>query len=177
MKALLRSRSGYTLVELLVVLSIFLTIVSSITALFLSGARAEVDANRRFEEQQNARVALDRMRREIHCASALTLTSAASITITLPAGCQTSGGSQTTVVYDTQSFATSRYRLRRTKSGGSAVVIADYLTTGSIFSYTAPAASTLGQLHVDMPVNVYPNEAWKNWELVSDIALRNTIRS
>jgi prepilin-type N-terminal cleavage/methylation domain-containing protein len=176
-KALLRSRSGYTLVELLVVLSIFLTIVSSITALFLSGAKAEIDANRRFQEQQNARVALDRMRREIHCASALTLTSAASITITLPAACPTSGGSQTTVVYDTASAGTSRYKLRRTKSGGSTLAIADYLTTGSIFSYVAPAPSTLGQLHVDMPVNVYPNEAWKNWQLVSDIALRNTTRS
>lgn len=177
MKALLRSRSGYTLVELLVVLSIFLTIVSSITALFLSGAKAELDANRRFEEQQNARVALDRMRREIHCASALTLASGASITITLPAACATSGGSQTTVVYDTSSAGTSRFQLRRTKSGGPTVVIADYLTTGSIFSYAAPAPSTLGQLHVDMPVNVYPNEAWKNWQLVSDIALRNTTRS
>jgi len=28
-----------------------------------------------------------------------------------------------------------------------------------------------------MPVNVYPNEAWKKWRLVADIVLRNTTRA
>lgn len=172
----LRGQSGYTLVELLVVLSIFLVVVTSITSLFVAGAKAELDANRRFEAQQNARVAVDQMRREIHCASDLTLTSAASITITLPAGCQTAGGVQTTVVYDTQLVSASRYNLRRTKSGGPVVTIADYLTSGNVFTYTAPSASALGQLHVDMPVNLTPSEVSKTWRLVSDIVLRNTSR-
>lgn len=172
----LRERSGYTLIELLVVLSIFLVVVTSITSLFVSGAKAELDANRRFEAQQNARLAADQMRREIHCASALTLTSAASITITLPAGCQTAGGVQTTVVYDTQLVSANRYNLRRTKSGGPVVAIADYLTSANIFSYTAPSVSALGQLHVDMPVNLTPSDASKTWRLVTDIVLRNTSR-
>jgi len=173
----LRGRGGYTLIELLAVLTIFLIVVTSLTTLFVSGAKAELDANRRFEAQQAARVAVDQMRREIHCASALTLTSASSITITLPAGCPSAGGTQVTVVYDTASAGTSRYKLRRTKSGGSTVPIADYLTTGSVFSYVAPSTTALGQLHVDMPVNVYPNEAWKTWRLVADIVLRNTTRA
>lgn len=173
----LRSQSGYTLIELLVVLSIFMVVLTSITTLFVSGAKAELDANRRFEAQQNARLAVDKMRREIHCASALTLTSAASITITLPAGCPTAGGVQVTVVYDTQLVSASRYTLRRTKSGGPVETIADYVTTGNLFSYTAPSTSALGQLRVDMPVNLYPNEAWKTWRLATDIVLRNTTRS
>jgi prepilin-type N-terminal cleavage/methylation domain-containing protein len=171
-----RERSGYTLTELLVVMAIFLTIVSSLTSLFISGARAELGANRRFQAQENARLAVDKMRREIHCASALTLTSAASVSVTLPAGCPSAAGTQTTVVYDTALVSANRFVLRRTKSGRT-VTIGDYLTGGNIFSYTAPTPSALGQLHVDATVNVYPNEAWKKWRLVSDIVLRNTARA
>jgi prepilin-type N-terminal cleavage/methylation domain-containing protein len=173
----LRGRGGYTLIELLAVLTIFLIVVTSLTALFVSGAKAELDANRRFQAQLSARVAFDQMRREIHCAGSLTLTSASSVTITLPAGCPTAGGTQTTVVYDTASAGTNRYKLRRKKGTGAVVPIADYLTSGSIFAYSAPSATTLGRLTVDMPVNVYPNEAWKKWRLVADIVLRNTTRT
>jgi len=173
----LRGRGGYTLIELLAVLTIFLIVVSSLTTLFVSGAKAELDANRRFQAQQSARVAFDQMRREIHCASSLTFTSAASVTITLPPGCPSAGGATTTVVYDTASAGTNRYQLRRKKGSGAAVPIADYLTSGSIFAYTAPSTTALGRLSVDMPVNVYPNEAWKKWRLVADIVLRNTTRA
>jgi prepilin-type N-terminal cleavage/methylation domain-containing protein len=172
-----RGQGGYTLIELLTVLSIFLVVVTSLTTLFVSGAQAELDANRRFQAQQEARVAVDRMRREIHCASALTVNSAASISVTLPAGCPTAGPSQATVVYDTANVSGSRYTLRRKKDSEAAVVIADYLTSGNVFSYVAPSTSALGQLHVDMPVNVYPNQAWKGWRLTTDIVLRNTSRS
>ena len=88
----LRGRGGYTLIELLAVLTIFLIVVSALTTLFVSGAKAELDANRRFQAQLSARVAFDQMRREIHCASSLTFTSAASVTITLPPGCPSAGG-------------------------------------------------------------------------------------
>jgi prepilin-type N-terminal cleavage/methylation domain-containing protein len=171
-----RSRSGYTLIELLVAMGIFLVIVTSLTSLFVSGARAELDANRRFQAQENARVAVDKMRREIHCASALTLTSASSVSVTLPPGCPSAAGTQITVVYDTSLVSANRYVLRRTKSGVT-VTIGDYLTGGNIFSYTAPTPSALGKLQVDATVNVYPNEAWKNWRLVTDIVLRNTTRA
>ena len=173
----LRGRDGYTLIELLAVLTIFLIVVTSLTALFASGAKAELDANRRFQAQQSARVAFDQMRREIHCAGALTFTSASSVTITLPAGCPTAGGTQTTVVYDTASAGTNRYKLRRKKGSAAAVPIADYLTSGSLFAYAAPSPTALGRLSVNMPVNVYPNEAWKTWRLVADIVLRNTTRA
>jgi hypothetical protein len=56
------------------------------------------------------------------------------------------------------------------------VPIADYITTDDPFKYTAPSASSRGLLHVDFPVNVYPNEGWKRWRLVDDIVLRNTLR-
>jgi Tfp pilus assembly protein PilW len=172
----LRAAGGYTMIELLAVLTIFLTVVTALTALFVTGAKAELDANRRFQAQLSARVAFDQMRREIHCAASLTFTNATSVTITLPASCPTAGGTQTTVVYDTASAGTNRFTLRRKKGTGAAVPIADYLTSGSVFAYSAPSTTELGRLTVDMLVNVYPNEAWKRWRLNADIVLRNSTR-
>lgn len=172
----LRGAGGYTMIELLAVLTIFLVVVTALTTLFVAGAKAELDANRRFQAQLSARVAFDQMRREIHCASSLTFTSAASVTITLPASCPSAGGTQSTVIYDTASAGTNRYRLRRKKGAAAAVPIADYITSANVFAYTAPTTTALGRLTVDMPVNVYPNEAWKRWRLVADIVLRNSSR-
>ncbi len=168
-----RSQTGYTVVELLAVLTILMTVITALTGLFVSAAKAEIDLNRRFEAQQAARVAADRLRREVHCASAITLTSAASITVTLPGHCPTAvGGAVTDVVYDTEPVASGRFRLRR-----AGVRIADYLTSDNVFSYTAPSAASLGRLRLNLPVNVNPNEGWKTWRLATDIVLRNTTRT
>ena len=170
----LRGDGGYTLVELIAVMAILMTILTTLTALFVSGAQAELDMNRRFQAQQQARIAADRLRREVHCASGITLTSAASITVTLPGHCPTAvGGVPTNVVYNTAAVggASDRFVLRR---GG--VRIADYLTTGNVFSYYTPA-NELKRLRLTFPVNVKPNEGWKTWRLQTDIVLRNTTRS
>jgi prepilin-type N-terminal cleavage/methylation domain-containing protein len=178
----LRSRSGYTLIELVVVLSIFMIIVTALTQLFTSGARAELDMNRRFQAQQQARIALDRIRRELHCADSITPGTDAdgdgnvtSITVSLPSQCPSAKGVPITVVYDTSSAGTNRWKVRRTQSGAT-IPIADYLTNDDVFKYTAPSTASRGLLHVDFPVNIYPNEGWKQWRLVDDIVLRNTLR-
>ena len=171
------SEHGYTLIELVVVLAIFMTIVTALVALFTSGAKAELDMNRRFEAQQNARLALDRMRRELHCSSGITASAGAvsSVTVALPSQCPSSGGPAINVVYDMSQVSTNRYTLRRTVNG-TTVVIADYITSGTPFTYTAQSASSRALLHVDFPVNINPNEGWKTWRLVDDIVLRNTLR-
>jgi prepilin-type N-terminal cleavage/methylation domain-containing protein len=171
---LARSERGHTLVELLSVMIILGIVLTALTTLFVSGAKAELDTNKRFQAQTQARTAVDRLRREIHCASAISVGGGgSSVVVTLPAHCPTAGGSIATINYDTILVSANRYRLRR-----ASVVLADYLATNStLFSYTAPSTSTLGQLHVDMSVNVNPNEGWKRWHLVTDIVLRNTVRS
>ena len=176
----LRAERGYTLVELLVVLAIFTTVVTALVALFTSGAKAELDMNRRFEAQQNARLALDRMRRELHCASGITATpntAVSSVTVTLPSQCPSANGTSISVVYDTSLVSANRYRVRRTV-GTTTVVIADYITTasGNAFTYTPNSASSRALLHVNFQVNINPNEGWKTWRLVDDIVLRNTLR-
>jgi prepilin-type N-terminal cleavage/methylation domain-containing protein len=169
---LLAGERGYTLIELLQVTVILSVVMAAITILFVNATNAEVDMSRRFQAQQNARVAVDRMRREIHCASQITPAgSATSISVTLPSQCPTAGGAPATVTYDTQLVAANRYRLRR-----NSVQIADYVTTASVFSYTAPTQQKLGILRVDLPINLEPVDAQKTWRLASDIVLRNSTR-
>jgi Tfp pilus assembly protein PilW len=167
-----RGEAGYTMVELLAVMAILMTVLTALTGLFVSGAKAEIELNRRFEAQQAARVAADRLRREVHCASGVTLTNAATITVTLPAHCPTAGGVVTNVVYDTEPVSSGRYRLRR-----AGIKIADHLTSGDAFSYVAPSSDGLGKLHLSFLVNVNPGEGWKSWRLETDVVLRNTTRT
>jgi prepilin-type N-terminal cleavage/methylation domain-containing protein len=174
---LVRGERGYTMIELLISMSILGTITAAVTVLFLQASTAEVDMNRRFKAQQEARVAVDRMRREIHCASGIVST-ATTVTATLPGHCPSAvGGATTTVVYSFQNVSASRYKLRRTVNGGAAATVADYITSDSAFAYTAPSSSSLGKLNVDFRVNVKPDEGWKTWRLQTDIVLRNTTRA
>ena len=167
-----RSERGYTMIELLMVMIIMTTVVTALVALFVSGSKASIELNDRFESQQAARVAADKIRREGHCASGVTFTSAASITVVLPGHCPTAvGGVPTSVVYSTELVSTGRYRLKR----GSAIV-ADNLTSGNVFAYTAPSDTTLGKLALDFPVNIRPTQTWKTWQLQTEVVLRNTIR-
>jgi prepilin-type N-terminal cleavage/methylation domain-containing protein len=167
---------GYTLVELIVVMVILGIVLAGLTTAFTAGTNAELRAHREFQAQQEARAAVDRLRREIHCASALAATPGipvASVTVTLPTVCP---GPDTSVTYATTSVGTNRWRLTRTAGAGTPVKVADYITSGTIFTYTAPASGTLGKLSVNVPVNINPADATTEWRLVDDIVMRNTDR-
>jgi prepilin-type N-terminal cleavage/methylation domain-containing protein len=182
-----RSERGYTLVEMLTVLVIMGVVMGGLTTVFVSATNSEADMNNRFQAQLNARLALDKMRREIHCASVVTPTGASSsVTITLPSYCKTGSGS---VTWCTRSVSTSRYALYRAAgtscSGG--VLWADYLTPTStatvcsgalcIFNYAAQSTTSLANLSVDLPVNLKPAKTTELYELQDSIVLRNSSRS
>jgi prepilin-type N-terminal cleavage/methylation domain-containing protein len=172
----LRRQGGYSLIELVVVMVILLAILGALTTIYVQGSRAELDLNKRFRAQIDAGVALDRLRRDVHCADDLTPTgAAASITLTLPAQCTGAG----TISWCTVGSGT-RYALYRASGStcdATAKLYADYLTSGTVFDYTAPVAGTsLGKLHVDLPVNVDPTRSVDRYELIDDIVLRNTSR-
>src|SRR6185437_11170000 len=61
---------GFSLIELLVTMVILVIVLGSLTTVFISGSSAETTLNLRFQAQQNARLALDRVRTDIHCATA-----------------------------------------------------------------------------------------------------------
>jgi prepilin-type N-terminal cleavage/methylation domain-containing protein len=197
MKPPLRGESGYTLVEMLLVLVIMGIVMTSLTTLFVTASNSELDMNNRFRAQQNARLALDKFRREVHCASGVTLGSggspsgplaATSVTIQFRSGCKASttaplcSGSTTTwcVTWCTQGSGT-RFGLYRVNgescTGGTRY--ADYLTRPNTFNYTAAAAGSglLPKVNVDFPVNVKPAKTVEAYELKDDVVLRNGTRA
>ena len=178
---------GYSLVEMLIVMAILGVVMGSLTTVFVQASNAEQDMNNRFQAQLTARLALDKMRREVHCASVATPTgSSSSVTLTLPSYCKTGSGS---ITWCTRSVATNRYALYRvvgsTCTGG--VKWADYLVPTSsatvcsgalcIFNYTAQSLTSLATLRVDFPVNVRTSKSVELYELIDDIVLRNSTRS
>ena len=71
----LRDESGFTLMELMVVLTITLVIVAALANLFSSGMTATSKANAALASQANLIVAVNRLEFEARCASAAKLVS------------------------------------------------------------------------------------------------------
>jgi prepilin-type N-terminal cleavage/methylation domain-containing protein len=173
----LSGERGYTLVEMLTVMVVLGVVVTSLTSVFVSASNSETDMNNRFQAQLTARLALDKIRREVHCAGVITPTGAASsVTLTLAPSCTPQGS--TSITWCTRSGGTNRYALYRVVgascTGGTK--LADYLTASSVFNYTGQSATSLAKLHVDFPVNVKPSKTVESYELIDDIVLRNSIR-
>ena len=193
----LRGQRGYSLIEMLVVLVIMGTVISALTAIIVNASNAELGMNNRFRAQQSARLALDKIRREVHCASSVTLgaagspsgpLAAASITLKLPSGCRAAAGAPSCSGSATLRCVTwyasggnSRFGLYRkngeTTSGGSKYI--DYLTLPNLFNYTTPVAGSrkLPKVNVDFPVNLKPPKTNNSYELKDDILLRNAARA
>ena len=183
----LLAEHGYSLIEMLVVLIIMGVVMTSLTTVFVQASNSETDMNNRFQAQLTAKLALDKVRREVHCATVVTPTGlSSSVTITLPSYCKTGSGS---ITWCTRSNGTNRYALYRvvgaTCTGG--VKWADYLVPTptatvsggalQIFNYTAQSTSSLAKLRVDFPVNVKPSKTVELYELIDDIVLRNSSRT
>jgi prepilin-type N-terminal cleavage/methylation domain-containing protein len=168
---------GYTLIELVIVMVILGVVLSGLTTAFVSGSRAEIDLNKRFQAEQNARLALDAIRREAHCARSATVT-ASTVTLDLPTGCPSGSGSVTWCT----AGSGSRFGLYRRAVAGTcstaapSVRKADYLTTGSVFSYSLPTASSRAKLQVDFPVDIDTSSTAGTYRLIDGIALRNNTR-
>jgi prepilin-type N-terminal cleavage/methylation domain-containing protein len=77
----LAGEAGFTLTEMIIVLAILGIVIGAMTQLFVSATNAQLKIQNRFNAQQNARLALDSLRREIHCASAVTADGTASATL------------------------------------------------------------------------------------------------
>ena len=186
----LAAEGGNSLSELIVVLVIIGIVVTALTQLFVSASTAQVDMTRRFEAQQEMRLALDKLRREIHCAKEVSASPpTSSIVITLGSYCP-SYEPPAPLIPDTPNDAKvtwcttgsggrfALWRYNGTACSGTGRKEADFLTTGEVFTaYIAPAGGSLGKLSVNLPVDVKPSDAKQRYVLKDDIVLRNTSRS
>jgi prepilin-type N-terminal cleavage/methylation domain-containing protein len=168
---------GFTLVELIIVMLILGIILGGLTTSFISGTQTSANLNNEFQAEVQAVRAVDHIRRDVRCASAITPTgSASSITVTLPASCLIGSGqvSWCTVGSGNQY---SLYRKVGSSCDATGALVIGNVTTASVFSYTAPVAGTsLGELQVDLPVNVLPATSATGYELKDTIVLLNTTR-
>ena len=185
----LSDERGFTLSELVTTMAILGIVIGGLTGVFVSASNGEADLNSRFRAQEKARLALDKLRRELRCASAVTPASTASpvssITITLGSYCATGSGQ---VTWCTSSSGGRSQLLRiagtpGTCSGG--VKWADSLTTSTPFTTAASSISTLAKISVCLPVNTTSapssdtcttHVTKKTYALDDDIFLRNSGR-
>ena len=170
---------GFTLIELLVVMGMLVIVMTALSYALIAASKSEEEMNRRFASQINARIALDQLRREVHCASAVTPSgSSASITITLGGRCPSAAGG-TTVSWCTVGSGT-RYVLYR-KVGATCDTTGkksvDFLTTGTVFAFTPQSVTSLATLSVTLPVNARPASGLADYRLADDIVLRNSVRA
>ena len=135
--------------------------------------------NRDFQAHTEARLGLDRLRREVHCASSATPAgAAASVTLTLASTCPTTGGS-TSITWCTVANGSGRWDLWRyvgSACSGTGTKIADHLTTQNAFNYSTPSGS-LAKLGVTLAVNPTPLRPERVYTLEDAIVLRNSVRA
>jgi prepilin-type N-terminal cleavage/methylation domain-containing protein len=188
----LAKQGGFTLVELVVVMAILLIVLAPLTASFASGMIAQVDQTNRFDAQENARQALDRMRKDIHCGHGVTdpytnswggqtlvLTQTnATGTAECPGLVQTNASAVQWCTIPVAG-ATDRYQLYRendpdaTCDGSISTFMVDYLTRADIWASPTCVSGQYPTVEVTLPVDVDPSKRPGTYQLSDQIALRN----
>lgn len=173
----LHSERGYGLVEAIATMAILGTVLGGITTLFVSGSRAQVEMSERFQAQNSARVALDRLRRDVHCSSVATSPDATSVTLTMPATCVAPGSVTWCAV--AVSGSSTRFELRRLAGSGTCSTdgnpYADWLITSSVFTYQEQSLTSLAKLRVDLQVKL--EKMRSRYRLCDVLVLRNSART
>ena len=188
----LRAEGGFTLIEMLVVMAILLAILAGITGAYVSAMTAQVDQTRRLDAQENARLALDRMRKDIHCAHGVTdpyANDSGGFTIVMTET-NTTGVAECPNLVQTNASgvqwctvpvagATTRFQLYRENDpddacdGSGATFMTDYLTRADIWASPTCVIGQYPTVEVTMPVDVDPTKKPGAYQLGDQIALRN----
>lgn len=199
----LGGEGGYSLVEMVTVMAILGVVLGGVVALFTAGIKADSDQNQRFQAQQDTRLALDKLRRDVHPACTISTpatynTWGSSVTLYYPTDTCASGTHSVTWCTSASGTKFVLQRVVATSCTGSLVTIADSLTSANIFAYIPPnshlvtstsvgmgtgasyiatqdAAYSTARLHVDLTIN--RSGATHSYRLLDDIAFRNGSRT
>jgi prepilin-type N-terminal cleavage/methylation domain-containing protein len=198
--AALARDDGYTLAEMIVVMAILTVVLGGIVSLFTSGIRASSDQNQRVEAQQESRLALNKLRRDVHTSCTISTpatynTWTSSVTLYSWSDACASGANAVTWCTSASGSTYVLYRTVATSCTGSRQTMVTSLTAANAFAYVPPnshvisvgagtgaaaiatqdASFALPRLHVDLTVN--RAGATHSYRLVDDIALRNGPRT
>jgi prepilin-type N-terminal cleavage/methylation domain-containing protein len=171
-RARVREEAGYTLFELLTVLVIMGVVLTGLTTSFAAGLNAEAGTIRRAQAQQNARLALGRMRTDIHCASGapapqenpyggFTLTLTESPNVCPVVTTSSSGVQWCTIPYSGSTTHWQLFRFLGTQlsdcgGGGVSTVLVDYITAPAS---GWPSNSGTSPAPADWDGNLWPTAA------------------
>jgi prepilin-type N-terminal cleavage/methylation domain-containing protein len=183
--ALWGEEQGYSLVELIVVVAILGVVLSGLTTVFVGGSNAEISMNRRFQAQQEARFSIDRLRGDIHCASAAqaqTIGTYPGIKLAV-ANCYPTTPTISWCALQV-SASPARYQLYRstatssicTTSDSMRLLVADYITSSGIFTTATIAQYSLQTVGVDLNVSANPTTTRDAYRLTNSIVARNSTR-
>ena len=179
----MRQDSGYTLIEMVTVLALFSVVSAALLTLFVSATNSEVQSNRRFQAQQNARLALSKVRREVHCASTATVYDAAGnpvttagvrVKLTIPnSTCR--GYPEVSWCAVGSGVRWALYRKAGATCNNTGTKYVDYLTAGTLFTFYSATTTVSAKLKVNLPVNTLPSKG-ESYTLEDELTLRNSSR-
>jgi prepilin-type N-terminal cleavage/methylation domain-containing protein len=188
-------QAGYTLIETLVAMTLLVIVIGALADGFTNASKTQTDQTARANDQEAARTALERLRRDIHCASAalvtpgvptggytlnLTVNPGQCLAVTAGGGAGVGVGSSG-VQWCTVPIngSTNRYALYRTIvhscDAADAVFQVDYITQPNVWTVLCGAnQSNLETVTIDLSVNrdivTRPDRTYR---LTDRIALRN----
>ena len=200
MTARVTGQEGYTLVEMVVVMAILTVVLGGVVSLFTTGIRAASDQNQRVQAQQDSRLALNKMRRDVH--GACTISTPATYntwasSVTLYSSLDSCGSGTHTVTWCTAASGSKfvLYRTAATSCTGSLQSMVTSLVAANAFAYIPPnshvttvgsgtgasyivtqdASYALPRLHVSF--TVARAGATRRYTLVDDIVFLNGPRT
>jgi prepilin-type N-terminal cleavage/methylation domain-containing protein len=183
----MRDQRGFTLIEMLVAMVILSIVLGGLTTIFVRGSAAELDLNRKFNAQEQARLGLTRFRVDAHCASAAqaqTINTYPGVKL-LVSSCYASA---TTVSWCAVQVSTTPPRYQLWRSTGTTnicaaadttrVMVADYLTTSTgVFTTSTIPQYGLQTVAIDFKVSANAAATTKDvYELTDSIVARNSTR-
>ena len=172
---LIKNKNGFSLIEMMVALGILSLIIIGLVTFFTGGTRSWVTGQHQLEAQRNARLAMDRMVKEIREGKSITSGSETSITVRVPH-------------FDVDGDIDSYYSVTYALNGTTTTIQRDtnplidnvLKTTGEdIFEYynssdteVTPPDATVSKIHINLKVDV-DKDSSPDINLNTDVKIRN----